>query len=107
MTDNDPWFTTYRGPGLLRIVPRRRQGWYFFGGMIALVILPLPLLLWIALWQAAIWLVPIYLLVVFGVIVWMIRFAWRHSEVIDIGQMARDLKDFRKWRDEMDRHRPH
>ncbi|WP_431468874.1 hypothetical protein [Sphingosinithalassobacter sp. LHW66-3] len=105
MTDKDPWFTTYRGPGLLRVVPRNAKGWGVLLAFLLVTLAPLPLVIWVA-GTGAVWIVMVpYLLFVAIACVLLFRLSLRRSEVIDIAEMARELKEFRKWREDEQRRR--
>ncbi len=103
MSDRDPMFTLYRGPGQYRLVPTSRKGMALFLGVLLGGLVPLPLVIWLA-GTVSYWLLAIYLILFAVAIIWMLRTARRNAEVIDLREMARDLREFKAWQ-EQEKHR--
>ncbi|QIG81378.1 hypothetical protein [Stakelama tenebrarum] len=102
--DKELMFTLYRGPGQYRLVPSSGKGMAVFLGVLLGGLVPLPLVVWLS-HTLSYWMLALYLTLFVVAIVWMIRFASRHAEVIDLRELARDLKEFKAWREEQKRHR--
>lgn len=94
---NDAWFTWYRGKGRFKISPRTMQGW------LSLLIF----VLWLAAVTTAIafyvpaqpWKTVAHIVFVGISIFAFVRFAMGRAEIIDIDEIARDMKEFRAWKE--------
>jgi hypothetical protein len=96
--NKEPLFILYRGPLQFRLVPRTGKGVAIFAGWLLALLAPLPLIVWLA-QERSMWFLPVYFILFAAGLIALIRYAMARAEVVDLGELARDLKEFREWRE--------
>ena len=92
---NDPMFTYFRGRGRLHVMPRNGKGWAATIAFVVAITLPALAMPWII--ETSLWLlVPHFALILFAIFLF-VRWAKRHSHVIDLDEIGRDYAAFKEW----------
>ena len=93
---DDPWFNYFRGRGRLQVTPRNAKGWAATIAFVIAITAPAFAVRWLV--EISPWLlVPYFALLLLGIVLF-VRWAKRHSQVIDIDEIGRDYAEFKEWK---------
>ena len=93
---DDPWFTYFRGRGRLHVTPRNAKGWAATLALVVVITLPALAMPWLL--EKSPWLlIPHFALIGLAIFIF-VRWARRHSQVIDVDEIGRDYAEFQQWK---------
>jgi len=93
---DDPMFTYFRGRGRLHVTPRNGKGWAATIAFVIAITLPAVAVPWII--ETSVWLlIPHFALIMIAIFLF-VRWARRHSQIIDIDEIGRDYAEFKEWK---------